>query len=136
LTESSGTDHFLFSLIFSRIGRGLYHQVCGITLSSKEEKWNKIKFCVFDLPNVDAPYEERLAKLKSLGLPSNVVVVDSAKCTGAEMLTQRLREITNANGEGLILRDPNATYKQGRSGALRRLKVLCTHTVKLISAAV
>ena len=105
-------------------------------LSSKasEEKWKKAVFWVFDTPNDNQPYEERLEQLQSIkeSLPPFVQIVDAVKCKSKEHLKEYLDSVIAKGGEGVMLRDPNALYKAGRSESMRKYKPFYDTEVKVI----
>lgn len=58
--------------------------------------------------------------------------VDFVKCTGKSHLESYLKEITESNGEGVMLRKPLSNYEIGRSDSLCKYKLYVDTEVKVI----
>jgi DNA polymerase/3'-5' exonuclease PolX len=110
------------------------------------QAWQGVKFVAYDLPEYDAPFSERKSELinivkqceeewaktlsekdcprwmKNMPCPieiSNHVIIKSRK-----QLDSMMKKIVSANGEGLMIKDPNAHYEARRSPHLLKMKVL------------
>lgn len=75
-----------------------------------------LTYWVFDIHDMeDSPYEDRLDKLLSIKMPSNVVVVPHTKLVDQGAL-EAFEEIHVELGyEGVMLNDPRGLYKNGRA---------------------
>lgn len=108
-------------------GRGRTHvdvsAVAGPQRASGDA-WRALTFQVFDIPDASAgPFAQRVNALRSLALDSaNVCTVEHAECTGRAHFQRVFREITDAGGEGVMLRRASAAYKFGRSRDLLKAK--------------
>ena len=105
--------------------------------SADKEKWNKAKLWVFDtLSMADKPFEERIQYLKDLKeegkLPSFVEIVETVTCKGNDHLKEYFDSIIAKGGEGVMLRDPQALYKSGRSSGVRKYKPFFDTEVKVV----
>lgn len=107
-------------------GRNVFEQTNQIVRrDSSDESWQKISYLIFDAPNIDAPFEERMAALQAwyrVPQPSQVRIVEQTLCTSATHLRQTLRIFEAKMAEGLMLRAPRSAYHAGRSDALLKVK--------------
>ncbi|WP_334019104.1 DNA ligase [Alteromonas sp. S015] len=89
------------------------------------KRWAKIKFMAFDIPMVDEPFGRRLTLLNSLveatSNPS-FAVVPQFKLTSIDALEDKLKQVTQQGGEGLMLHHEQALYMAGRSDKLLKVK--------------
>jgi DNA ligase-1 len=90
-----------------------------------DEDWEKVKYMVFDVPDMNAPYEERvklytdiIKKMKS----KHVVPVDTWKAKDLEHIFSELKRVEKMGGEGLMLRKPESLYERKRSSSLLKVK--------------
>jgi len=72
-------------------------------------------FYVFDLINHSGTFEQRYEDLQSMQHPDFVSVLPQSEITSADRLDSHYEMLLETGFEGLILRNPNALYKQGRS---------------------
>ncbi|WCN11400.1 DNA ligase [Marinomonas mediterranea] len=91
----------------------------------EEAAWRKITYMVFDAPDYSRPFSERwhiygelVASLKL----NHVQAVQQRELESKEDLYILLEEITNMDGEGLILHKKSALFASGRSGNLLKFK--------------
>lgn len=110
-------------------------------LGSNEKKKMRVKalngarllFVIFDTLMVKGkivaqqPYSERLALIKGLsflsGLTYSQVIPETYFIQNAQQLVNELSKAVQAKAEGLILKDPRAEYKFGKTNAQRKLKI-------------
>lgn len=115
-------------------GRGQFQLVSGITRHKVpvDEDWKKVRFCVFDAPEIDGGFEERM------NVYMRVVAEAGGEAGGEagsvlEAATQtRIEHFEHAyemykswvmNGaEGAMLREPNSPYEKKRSKYLLKWK--------------
>lgn len=91
----------------------------------QDEAWREIRYMVFDLPDDSQPFAQRHAALTSLLHQQGVqwlqpVVQERAHSMPA--LQQRLAQVVEGGGEGLMLHQGQAPYGSGRTPSLRKLK--------------
>ena len=86
--------------------------------SPDEQAWKQIKFMVFDMPELQTSFDERLVKMKAhikeINLPW-VKMVKQWKVVSHATLMQQLGVITKAGAEGLMLHKGSSLYKGKRS---------------------
>lgn len=92
-------------------------------LHTKSGQWDRVKYYVFDLPELPSLYEERMEALRKLTLPPEIQVIKSSQCQSNEHLSQLLQELTSQGAEGLIARKPLSTYFHGRASSMLKVKV-------------
>jgi len=78
---------------------------------------------------IDLPYVERISHLEKLNLPDNILIVPYHIVNNEEQLLYWENYYLELGAEGIITRDPNGKYKQGRattkSQEILRLKRFC-----------
>lgn len=83
---------------------------------NQEDFDEKIKFLVFDLYDLDLPYKERYEILKSKVKNSkNVDFLKGEFITSANQLNEFEAQVLEDGFEGVMVRNPDGLYKQGRS---------------------
>ena len=81
-----------------------------------------MKFVIFDAPEANGGFEERMAFLHRLKLPTHAEVVSQTKTTSNEHVLMTLKLVEKEGAEGLMLRQPNSRYEAGRSHTLLKVK--------------
>jgi DNA ligase-1 len=108
------------------LGRGLFNELNGIVRSKNaEEKWKKVRYYIFDVPQDSVGFEKRLEKARNWfeAKPSlYATVLEQRLCKGLEHLYNELAETEKKGGEGLMLRRPGSLYKNGRSRDILKVK--------------
>ncbi|KII90494.1 hypothetical protein PLICRDRAFT_39053 [Plicaturopsis crispa FD-325 SS-3] len=110
-------------------GRGEFQSTVSIVKTFNSPHWKNITFQIFDVPSMkDVPFEERLEYLqKTFGAggpyaSKEFVVVSHTRAESREHVLDKLREIEDLGGEGLMLRKPESLYEGNRSGTLLKIK--------------
>ena len=99
-----------------------------------DDKWRKIKYKIFDIPNSTEPYEERMKILDKIILNSiNCCRIKDLKCIlekvevtkikSPQHLQEIYRTLTSDGAEGVMLRAPNSSYELKRSKYLLKFKI-------------
>ncbi|MGJ8673996.1 DNA ligase [Rubritalea sp.] len=109
------------------IERGAFDQVSGIARTQKpnDTQWEKVHYCVFDLPNHGGPFNQRVQAIRKIEAQSNIPwlrAVKQFRVSSIEQLHQQLLATVNAGGEGLMLHKGSATYQAERTRDLLKLK--------------
>jgi DNA ligase-1 len=90
-------------------GRGNFQRAKGMAQSlGRVGGWEGMQFAVFDAPQ-SGPFEERQATLQA-AFPPHVCVVQHVRCTDREHLAAEFLRISQAGGEGIMLRIPRSPY--------------------------
>ncbi len=109
-------------------GRSQFSWLSGVIRRSQpdDSDWRNIRYVVFDLPASDAPFYKRFQQMKSLLEKRDHSVLMLAEQTPAESEEQlqiRLQQVTEAGGEGLMLKRADSLYQAGRSDDLLKVKI-------------
>ncbi|WP_077669096.1 DNA ligase [Salinivibrio costicola] len=107
-------------------GRGEFQTVLRTVLDKtpNDSDWQRIGFYVFDLPQHPGPFAERYLALKRLAEQGGDVIqwVEQQPVANDQALADRLAQITDAGGEGLMLHHPESLYLGARVDSLVKLK--------------
>ncbi len=107
--------------------RQSYEKISSITSQhSPHNGWRQIRLMLFDLPEHGGTFNQRVSAMRQL-----VVTIDSDylrmipqfRVTDQQQLMQRLNDVVDGGGEGLMLHHQSAYYVNGRSDALLKLKL-------------
>jgi len=93
---------------------------------NNDEVWEQMTFMVFDTPDLELPFEDRIRKLNKAikaAKPANIKGVkhyefDHTKTT----IQEELEKIEAIGGEGLVLREPGSMYEFARSHSMIKVK--------------
>lgn len=91
----------------------------------KKEKWEKLTFNIFEVPNAKGDFIQRLKKAQKWFLDHNnnyVRIIPQKVCKNTIDLETYLQEITANNGEGIMLKNPDAPYTSGLSNNILKVK--------------
>jgi len=89
------------------------------------EAWRKVKFMVFDMPDIAENFDERLRQLNEIIHSTQVPwlkVVEQIKLKDHKVLMKYLNTITQLGAEGLMLHKGSSLYRGKRSGDLLKVK--------------
>ncbi|MCB1764125.1 MAG: DNA ligase [Gammaproteobacteria bacterium] len=109
------------------IGRGQFATLSGIvrTTTPDETSWRSIRYMVFDLPQSRQGFTERLSELARLIATVDapwIALVEQFRVTDEHALMQKLDEVTQTGGEGLMLHRADALHSATRNSNLLKLK--------------
>ena len=107
-------------------GRGEFQYATSIVRKKEPQpEWTDIVYMVFDSPEIKGKFIDRLTEIKLWFAqhPTRFVnVVTHSVCKGEEHLMEELAKVEKLGGEGLMIRDPNAPYIDGRTDLLLKVK--------------
>ena len=103
------------------LGRGEFYGIQGAMAGG----WFGLRYMVFDAPGSLLPFVERLEVLQSLSLPDHCEAIRQEPVAGAEAMRSAAWRIVMAGGEGVVVRDPRAIYKAGRTSDVLRFVPRC-----------
>lgn len=109
------------------MGRQQFDSVSGLIRqkSSHIDQWRDVKYMVFDLPQANGTFDERLLQMrqweKHLQTPV-IHIVPQRKMAGHQQLMAWLSAVVEQGGEGLMLHKGDSLYHSGRSNDLLKLK--------------
>lgn len=103
--------------------RGEYQKISSIT-SRKEphEGWRELRFMVFDLPAMNAMFSERVEVMRQLPKTPFLATIPQRTYADSKGLMNQFEDVIANGGEGLILHHKDASYTNGRSNNLLKLK--------------
>ncbi|PVX32734.1 DNA ligase-1 [Pasteurella langaaensis DSM 22999] len=106
--------------------RGQFEKISSIVRSQKDKGWESLALHVFDVPTAKGNLFERLAVLedylKTHPTPY-IKIIKQTPIQSPQHIQQFLKEIEGLNGEGVVIRNPNAPYEFGkRSTQILKLK--------------
>ena len=110
------------------LGRGRFDELSGIvrTTPPNDVAWKSVKYMVFDLPNDDRVFDDRLKTLKELITQLNSPNIESVKqykIDSHEVLSEKLDQVVKLGAEGLMLHRGGSLYQTTRSHDLLKLKL-------------
>lgn len=107
-------------------GRSTFERTVSVVKKQKAHNgWLDLKFAVFDVPEVDLRFIQRLKKASDWFSehPSNYAfVISQKKITDKDELKKELTRVENLGGEGLIVRKADSFYTKGRSNDILKVK--------------
>lgn len=109
------------------IKRGSFQQTlsCVRKTHVDEACWKSVRFMIFDLPEHDGTFTQRIATMQQLTKQVTspyLSMIKQFKLTTVEQLNQTLDKVVNNNGEGLMLHHGDAYYHIGRTTSIMKLK--------------
>lgn len=105
-------------------GYGSFEKSASITARCDED-WGELEFLVFDAPEASGDLSARLAGLKDFlakNQGSQIKIIEQIKIKNTKEAFEYLDKITAKGGEGVVVRDPSAPYKNGRQDSIMKLK--------------
>jgi len=109
------------------LGRGSFEALSGNVRKTQpvDAEWRALRYMVFDLPGAGGVFAQRAARIealvRSLAWPQ-LQAVAQAPLADRAALAQRLADVVQGGGEGLMLHRADADWRPGRSDALLKLK--------------
>jgi len=128
------------------VGRENFQSMGVVRKKSPDPKeWVPVNYLVYDIPDLDKPFSERLVILRKI-VKDNKVRWDEVKKTlpeelqiecplkmasqkvveSEEHMEETYRKIIEKGGEGIMLKDPDSLYGNGRSNYLLKYNPLST----------
>ena len=109
------------------LGRDQFERISSIVRRKNPaiNDWEKMRFMVFDLPGHKGVFSERVQAMQQLLARSksrSLGVIKQFKVSSLLLLKQRLDQVVDQRGEGLMLHHQDAYYRAGRSRDLMKLK--------------
>jgi DNA ligase-1 len=119
------------------IARGSFEETASIVMRDDPgEQWQRVKFMVFDLPGDRGTFSQRLQKLAALVARADspyLELITQYKLADKTALMDKLDDIAELNGEGLMLHHQDAIYTPKRSSYLLKLKKYQDAEAKVIA---
>ena len=106
------------------------------------EEWIPVKYIVYDLPDYEGTFHERLIQLRKIiqretkkwmkarkelpepycDLDYPVIMADQIKIESYEQMDHYYKSIIDNGGEGIMIKDPESQYQDGRSNYMLKVK--------------
>ena len=90
-----------------------------------DEEWRKIKYVVYDLPEEDDTFENRIIKLEQIVKDNKsitVIYTKQIKVTSLEQMEKIYKKVLENGGEGIMIKDPSSEYEDKRSNYMLKYK--------------
>ncbi|QJR80439.1 DNA ligase [Alteromonas pelagimontana] len=95
------------------------------TETPNDERWRRVSYKVFDMPDAQLPFEQRyknyLNLIKQIDA-EHIKAVKQQRFSSNHALSEHLQALVEAGAEGLMLHLATARHHSGRSSALLKLK--------------
>lgn len=107
------------------IERNQFERLAGIVKSQKDKGWQEVVLHVFDVPKAKGNLFKRLQVLKDY-LKENptihIQIIEQIPIQNKQQVDDFLKEIIAKQGEGIVVRNPNALYENKRSNQILKIK--------------
>jgi DNA ligase-1 len=106
---------------------GQFEFISGLVrqLRGSDKDWHRVKFMIFDLPNLDTNFAQRYKKyselVNDLNLP-HIKAVSQQRFNSRAELDSYLNQVVEKGGEGVMLHLAKAQHRAGRSSQLLKYK--------------
>lgn len=121
------TQHFppfaIDGELFSQ--RNQFEKISSIVRSEQDMGWHQLKLYVFDVPHQEGDLATRLQYLAKYleQYPSPYIeIIEQIPIQNQQHMQDFLTQIEQLNGEGIVIRDPQAPYIAGRNNRILKLK--------------
>ncbi len=108
------------------IGRKRYEDTASIVRKQfPHEGWRQVRFMVFDLPDHNGTFDERVMTMKSLASQIDslyITIIQQRTFSNEEDLRKEWQSVLDIGGEGFMLHKKTARYMPGRSQYLLKFK--------------
>ncbi len=109
------------------LGRGKFEQTLSIVskLQGDEQSWHKVRFMIFDLPDSELVFAQRVAQMQRIVKAANsryLQMIPQHTIDNHIQLQAKLTDVVNGGGEGLMLHKKRAYYQVGRTQNILKLK--------------
>ncbi len=107
-------------------GRGSFEQtLSAVKKHGAPDGWLGLEFAIFDVPEASGGTLQRLKKAQiwfAKNPSKYAFVIPQKPLGGKKELQEELSRVESLGGEGLIVRNPNSLYHNGRSGDILKVK--------------
>lgn len=111
------------------LGRGQFDALSGVVRRTQavDAEWQQMSYMLFELPKAEGAFTQRAAQMQSLVQTagwSQLQAVEQFTVANHAALQAKLKTVTTAGGEGLMLHLASAPATSGRSDVLFKLKLM------------
>jgi len=112
--------------------RGDFENISSIVRDkTPSDEWKSIRHYIFEVPNAEGSLFDRLKKLKPYA-GKNIRIIKQIRIKDKTHLRQFLEEIEAKGGEGLVVRDPYASYINKRTSKALKVKTFQDEECKVL----
>ena len=100
------------------------------------KEWEQITYNVFEVPNTKGNFLQRLEKIKTwnkLYKNKYIKIIPQIKCKNKTNMNKYLEKLINQKAEGLMLKNPELEYFDGRSSNILKVKKFSDAEAKVIA---
>jgi len=120
------------------LGRGKFQSLVSIVRKKQaiDNEWQQVRYFVFDLPQLNKPFKQRLNHLQKLSTLYNgnyLKLVKQFQVADKSALMQILDSVVAKGAEGLMLHHTDALYHKGRNSDLLKVKPYYDAEAKVIA---
>lgn len=106
--------------------RGDFENIQSIVMrQTPNEEWSQISYMIFEAPNANGDFKERLKKVQEYLREKNILhvkIIEQRVVSSKEEVELFLEDIIKNSGEGAMLKDGSREYFEGRSNYLLKVK--------------
>ena len=106
--------------------RGDFENIQSIVLVDRPtKKWEDITYNIFEVPNKDGNFTQRLQHIKNWIVDNkldHVKIIEQKNCKNKLELKKYLHYIEKLGGEGVVIKNPKLPYFYGRSSKILKVK--------------
>lgn len=113
--------------------RGDFENILSIVKSGKN--WEKLTYNIFEVPNANGNFSTRLNKIENylkINQTEYIRVIEQIECKNLRHLERVFNNLISKGAEGVMVKNPNAEYQNGRSDNLLKLKPYFDAEAKVI----
>lgn len=110
------------------IGRGKFDRLSATIRrqTPDDDEWRQVSYLIYELPHASGSFRQRVESLRRITAETDVPwlrVLEQFELSSRRALEEKLKEMTDAGGEGLMLHRADAPYVAGRSDLLLKMKL-------------
>jgi len=107
--------------------RADFENIQSIVMDDKpSEKWKEITYNIFEVPNAEGNFTQRLQKAQDYIDAHHLLhvrIVEQKICHNSKELKAFLHEVVKKRGEGAVIKDGSRGYFDGRSDSVLKVKL-------------
>ena len=97
-----------------------------VTADTPNDKWHEITYNIFEVPNAEGNFTQRLQKAQDYFNAHHLLhvrVIEQKICHNKKELKVFLNEVVKKRGEGVVIKDGSLPYFEGRSNSVLKVKL-------------
>ena len=100
-----------------------------------DDRWNKIKYMIFEAPNSEGDFLQRLKKVEDYLSKKEIphaMIIEQIYCKNKDKLEEFLTHVINEKGEGVMIKNSTLNYEGGRVSTILKVKKFQDSEAKII----